>query len=235
MKKQSDKSTSREELLPHTIVSELEDGSFVTDPLDEPTVGHTILEKLALAIIDAHPTNAKYYGNQRQKRMRDAIVALTGRHHSHGSKEVDDRHALHWMAIQLSSSKIGSRLPASSIFGEEDPTYKFENVTSLAREAVRRFGLASHAGGVKAATERLYKKLKGDETLRKEVLERREQLWELGKDETPPKTEKEWCDEVRFASVAPHLIEHQMLKDMAEKLRRCGIKCAVPAKVKAFY
>lgn len=178
------------------------------EALGEPTVGHTLLEKLVLLIIDAHQDKD---GRTRQNRLSDAMFALRGDYHARGQKVVDDRRPLLWMAVQrcrklvcLGSLKIGPFL-----FGEDEPTVEHETIFSLAMAAVAQFNLAHVMSDKRSVARRLARKFEADS----------ERL----------------MNEAMYLSATPHHIEHQFLLDIVRKLHLCDVKCELPREPKAFF
>ena len=77
------------------------------EALSAPTVGLYFLEKVMLALIDAHPVDD---GRTRDERLRAAMHAVQGDYYRHGKKGTDDRLLLHWMADQCARREGRLRL-----------------------------------------------------------------------------------------------------------------------------
>lgn len=105
--------------------------------LKTPTSGFSFLEKLLLAIIDGHTVK----GVPRNKRLQDAMIALTGKYYHKGLKDADDRVALLWMASEIVRKS-----------NQEKTT------TELAREASHKFNLSFQSE--ESTIRRLTKKFK---------------------------------------------------------------------------
>ena len=180
----------------------------LVEALAEGTIGYTLLEKLALSIIDAHKVKD---GRSRQNRLNDAMYALLGEYHGRGSKIIDDEKVLTWMATQYKYEQ--SHLPAIKIgpflFGESEPRVQHDSIFSLATAAVTRFQLGDTMVDKKSVARRLTKKFRKDKDQRRES--------------------------IMYASSTPHLIEYQMLSVFAHNLWLCGIPCEIPKEPMAFF
>jgi hypothetical protein len=178
------------------------------EALSEATVGHSLLEKLILSIIDAHPVKD---GRTRQNRLNDAMHALRGNYHGRGKRTVDDGQILRWMAVQHARKQgtLGVLKMSPFMFGEDEPTVKHDTVFALSTAAVKRFKFGGTASYRKSIARRLASKFEKE----KELL----------------------MMEVKFASITPHQIEHQILLEIVRKLRLCDVPCVLPISPKAFF
>lgn len=172
-----------------------------------PSVGLSFLEKVLLALIDAHPVDD---GRTRDERLRQAMFAVQGSYYRHGKKNKDDRLLLHWMASQVAAKE--GRLPhiklGPALLGEADAPVKFETMTELARAALARFDAFDPMSSERAQTQRLMDKFEED----------KEQL----------------IATVQLADSQPHVIEHELLLKVQEQFRLTDIAFKVPLKPSAF-
>lgn len=172
------------------------------EALQEPTIGLSFLEKLALCIIDAHPIED---GRTRDDRLRNAMFALRGEYYRHGVKTADDRLLLHWMAAQDYQSKTGIRILkiGPAVAGETDAPRKYESLTELARAALDRFDAWSNTSTERAQTQRLIEKYRAN------------------------------SENLQMAAIAAdgqvHVLEHDLLKQIAALLDLTGTPFKVPA------
>jgi hypothetical protein len=122
-------------------------------------VGRDFLDKLLLAIIDAHPgqsTSRVSDVKRREDRRRQALEALLGQSHAEGRPRNSDETILKWIGNE--HYKDRARRDMAKFKGEFEP--KVRSVHQLVKYAVKHFGLPDNAG------ERLRKKLRGEGTKR---------------------------------------------------------------------
>lgn len=182
-------------------------------PADEPTVGLSFLEKLVLAIIDAHPTKGDTHGYDRDKRLRTAMHALAPPYYRHGKSGHNDQFALLWMANEeykkLCSIKIkemGREKDALDI-----KFVPFESSRDLARHAFSQFG----------------RKIRASEmTNEKSIINRLSEAYDNQKSQL--------IRTVQYMEDRPHGWEHQQLMKIRSAAAAAGLKMKVPDEPTAF-
>lgn len=182
-------------------------------PADDPAVGLSFLEKLVLAIIDAHPTKGDTHGYDRDKRLRTAMHALAPPYYRHGKSGHNDQFVLLWMANEeykklcsIRIKKMGREKDALDI-----KFVPFESSRDLARHAYSQFGRKIRASEM--ANE-------------KSLISRLSDQYE--------KQRSQLIDTVRYMEDGPHGWEHQQLIKIEKAAAAAGLKMKVPEEPTAF-
>ena len=178
-------------------------------PMSEGTVGMSFLEKLVLAIIDAHPLKDKNDSRSRDLRLREAMNALAPPYYRVETNYKDDRQILLWMAAQEIAIKKEYMIMrgAKSPFIEAVEPINFKNIRDLAGIAIDHFQISGISR--KHIKDRLAKKYTElSDKLKEEILN---------------------------ASAIPHVVEHNLLLKIAEIAKQADLDMKLPVRPKAFF
>ena len=169
--------------------------------LSEPTNGRSFLEKLLIALIDAHPVED---GRSREDRIKAAMLAIRGEHHSLGQKLIDDHQLLLWMAEQYYRDQcaIPTSIDKRPKVGDFHPDSEHPNPTALARAALVQFDAWETSVSKRAQTQRLIDKFR--------------------------KKLKLLIAEYHLAAPDPHYAEHYILERTADDFELVGVPFALP-------